>query len=321
MRTLLRILKGIGLMLIVSIVILVAAVYLLKDRTFDAPYPELSASKDSAVIARGEYLVYGPAHCADCHVKIEQRPDVAAGKRVPLQGGGYFELPFAKLYTRNLTSDATGLQSYSDREIARSLRYGVAKSGRALFDFMPFHNLSDEDLTAVISYLRTLSPVKNEVPEHEYTFVGNAIRAFMIKPIGPEGDVAKSVTPSLSAEYGSYLANSIANCRGCHTNRSLATGAFTGPLFAGGFHMPVDGKPGMFVVSPNLTPDPETGQLAKWSEDDFVRRFREGKKIPDSPMPWGPFSNFSDDDLRSIYRFLQTVEPVKQDNGPVIVMQ
>jgi hypothetical protein len=44
--------------------------------------------------------------------------------------------------------------------IARSLRYGVARDGRALFDFMPFHNLSDEDLTAVISFLRSQQPVK-----------------------------------------------------------------------------------------------------------------------------------------------------------------
>ena len=321
MKTFLRILKRICLILLVILVLFVAVVYIRADRTFEAPLPEISASRDSAVIARGEYLVYGPAHCADCHTSRDQRADVLAGKHVPLHGGGYFDLPFGRVYTHNLTSDATGLLSFSDYKIARSLRYGVAKDGHALLDFMPFHNLSDEDLTAVISFLRTLEPVKYEVPKTEFNFIGKAIKAFMIKPIGPDGEVAKSVTPALSAEYGKYLANSIANCRGCHTNRSLATGEYTGPFFAGGFHMPVDDKPGVFVVSPNLTPDPETGHIAKWSEDDFVKRFREGKKIPDSPMPWGPFSNFSDDDLRSIYRFLHTIEPVKQVNGPTIVVE
>ena len=52
------------------------------------------------------------------------------------------------------------------------------------------------------------------MPKTEFNFIGKAIKAFMIKPIGPDGEVAKSVTPALSAEYGKYLANSIANCRG-----------------------------------------------------------------------------------------------------------
>ncbi|MFZ7123381.1 MAG: c-type cytochrome, partial [Bacteroidota bacterium] len=185
MKTFLRILKRIGLILLVILVLFVAVVYIRADRTFEAPLPEISASRDSAVIARGEYLVYGPAHCADCHTSRDQRADVLAGKHVPLHGGGYFDLPFGRVYTHNLTSDATGLLSFSDYEIARSLRYGVAKDGHALLDFMPFHNLSDEDLTAVISFLRTLEPVKYEVPKTEFNFIGKAIKAFMIKPIGP----------------------------------------------------------------------------------------------------------------------------------------
>lgn len=55
------------------------------------------------------------------------------------------------------------------------------------------------------------------------------------------------------------------------------------------------------------------------TEDQFVARFRQGRVIPDSPMPWQAFSRMSEDDLRSIYRYLKSVPPVQRDNGPVMV--
>jgi hypothetical protein len=50
---------------------------------------------------------------------------------------------------------------------------------------MPFHNTSDEDLTAIISYLRAQKPVKNRVPDHELNTMGKVVKAFLIKPVGP----------------------------------------------------------------------------------------------------------------------------------------
>jgi len=50
-----------------------------------------------------------------------------------------------------------------------------------------------------------------------------------------------------------------------------------------------------------------------------VARFRQGRVIPGSPMPWQSFSKLNEDDLRSIYRYLKTVPAVKRDNGPVMV--
>jgi hypothetical protein len=55
------------------------------------------------------------------------------------------------------------------------------------------------------------------------------------------------------------------------------------------------------------------------TEDQFVARFRQGRVVPGSPMPWQAFSKLNDDDLRSIYRYLRTVPAVKRDNGPVMV--
>ena len=81
-----------------------------------------------------------------------------------------------KLYSKNITPDReTGIGNYTDAEIARALRYGVYPDGTVVFDFMPFHNMRDEDIIAVISYLRVQKPIRNEVPQHDLNVLGNAI--------------------------------------------------------------------------------------------------------------------------------------------------
>jgi mono/diheme cytochrome c family protein len=287
---------------------------------FDAPYPEISASKDSMVIARGKYLVFGPAHCADCHASPQNSAAIDRGETAVLSGGRLFNLPIGKIYSRNLTSDETGLGRISDEQIARALRYGVGHDGRTLFNFMPFHNASDYDLTAIISFIRSFPPVKNVVPANEMNLLGKVVKAFLIKPVGPSMEVPKAVVQDSSIEYGKYLASSVSNCRGCHTNRNLMTGAFVGPEYAGGFKMESVIDPKNFsCVTPNLTPDPATGHINAWSESLFIQRFRSGKLIPHSPMPWGPFSRMSDLELKAIYRFLKQVEPVSNDTGASLV--
>ena len=203
--------------------------------------------------------------------------------------------------------------------IARSLRYGVARDGRALFDFMPFHNLSDEDLVAVLSFLRSQAPVKNNVKDNELNFIGKAVKAFLIKPVGPDGEVVKTITPDTTAAYGKYLATYVANCRGCHTNRSLMTGEYTGPFFAGGLKFESATEKGAYCVTPNLTPDKETGKMTGWTQQQFIDRFRLKKIIAASDMPWDQFRKMSDNDLKAIYQYLISLEPIKNATGPTYV--
>ena len=53
-------------------------------------------------------------------------------------------------------------------------------------------------------------------------------------------------------------------------------------------------------------------------EEAFVARFRRGRVVPESYMHWGPFSRMSEADLVAIYRYLQSLEPVANDTGPVV---
>jgi mono/diheme cytochrome c family protein len=296
----------------IGFVLLILARY---DRTFDTPYPEITASTDSAMIARGRNLATGPAHCGECHSQLSELSKVSTGGESTYSGGFAFELPIGKIYVANITSDEeTGVGKLTDREIARALRYGVRHDGRAMIDFMPFYDLSDSDLTAVISFLRTIKPVKNPIPQHEWNFLGKAVLAFLIEPVG-DGNVPAAPPIDSTALYGKYLAASVANCRGCHTNRDMMTGAFIGTEYAGQMKMEVfdeEGKivPGKHLVTPNLTFDAETGRMSDWTQKDFIKRFREGKLIQGSPMPWGPFSRMSDLELTALYRFLTSLEPV-----------
>src|SRR4030095_14919543 len=128
-------------------------------RHFDAPYPVITATQDAAVVARGEYIVHSAAACAYCHVPREQWSTLAQGKRLPLTGHHRFPLPFGTIYSANLTADpVTGIGKPSDGELAAMLRYGWRADGRAAFPLMDIH-LTDDDLTAVISYLRSQAAV------------------------------------------------------------------------------------------------------------------------------------------------------------------
>jgi len=278
----------------------VVLVTLRQHRTFDAPYPAIRASAEPAVIARGEYLVTGPAHCTHCH-------------EATLSGGHEFHLPIGTIRSPNLTPDLeTGIGSQSDDEIARAVRHGVAANGRALFPFMQMQTMSDDDLEAVVSYLRTVPARRNAVVGRELNALGRVVNALVIEPKGPAGPVPVSVPRAPTAEYGRYLSTSVASCVGCHTRRDLRTGAFTGPPFAGGFELHEEAAT---FVTPNLTPDEKTGRITTWTEDTFVYRFHLGPQLHGTPMPWAAFDRMSDDDLRAIYRFLRTLPPTPQPQG------
>jgi len=305
MKKFIKIIRWTFIVLAVLITAIAAIVASRQHLTYKAEYPGIKASADTAIIARGRHLAYSAAHCIDCHHKGNPDSLIQLGKEVPLTGGVSFVLPVGTIYSKNITSDVeTGIGKYTDGEIARALRYGLHPDGTAVYDFMPFHNTSDEDLTAIISFLRSQKPVKNVVPANKLNLIGNAVQAFLVKPIGPTEPVIKSIIHDTSATYGKYLALSVAECNGCHTKRDIA-GKFTGEPFAGGADF--DG-----IISPNLTPD-SSGRIFLWTKKLFIERFRMGKLVDKSPMPWNSFKRMTDDELTAIYKYLRTLQPVKND--------
>lgn len=321
MKTLIKAFKWFGIALALLLIGFVLFVFMRAERTYEAPYPEIVASSDSLVIARGRDLFYGPAHCSGCHAPADQLERLEAGEEVLPSGGEDFDLPIGIIHSPNITPDVdTGIGSFTDGELARALRYGVKRNGQALMDFMPFYDLSEEDLTAVISFLRSVPPVYNVRPENEWNFLGNMVRALgMIKPMG-DAEVPPTPPADSTADYGHYIAESIANCRGCHTKRDMMTGGWIGPDYAGQAVFEIEDGSGdeKYIVTPNLTPDQGTGRMVNWTQEAFITRFRTGMTIDESVMPWGQFSRMTDMELAALYKFFQSLEPViAEDPIPV----
>ena len=311
-----RFLVGGGATLGVLAAVLLAAVELRWERTHDAPYPELRATTDSAAIARGRYLAYGPAHCASCHAAPADRPRLATGEAVPMRGGAPFRIPVGTWHVPNITTDpATGIGRVTDAELARVLRHGVRRDGRTLLPAMEYGGLADEDVVALLSFLRSQRPAPNAVPEHDVNLLGRAIMAFGMEPrlaVAPP----RRVPDADMVARGRYLADEVASCDACHTQRNLATGAYSGPAYGGGTVFADEGDTGFEFVAPNLTAHPRAGRTGQWTEAQFVARLRAGRSHPDSPMHWESFSLMTEEDLRAVYRYLRSLPPSAHDPGP-----
>ncbi len=287
----------------------------------ETPYPDIHASRDPAVIARGHELVFGAAHCVSCHGDYEREHPEALRRDVPLTGGLLLAPPFGSFYPPNITSDEeTGIGAWSDAELARVIRTGVRRDGELSF-FMKFSvgNLTDEDLTAVVSYLRSTAPVRHVVPPSEPNFMARAMSVLV--ELTPDPNVAPTgVTEGeASVERGRYLATGPAACVACHSpvspDNPLAL--WEGHELSGGDPMPSEVDPSMELSPPNLTPDPETGITGQWDEERFVARFASGARVhADSIMPWECFGRMPETDLRALYRYLRSLPAVRRDTGP-----
>ncbi len=295
------------------------------DRTYDAPLPEVRISSDPAVLARGEYLTYGPAHCVECHSgSWDALEKLSEGVQVPLSGGLRLALgPLGAMYSKNLTPDTeTGIGRYSDPQIARMMRWAVRPDGRATVEpMMPFGNMSEDDLVAVISYLRAQPPVRNVVPANEWTLMGKVIKSFVsvAKPRRSINPPQTAPPQGVTKERGEYLARYVANCAGCHTPRDPNTFTATGPDFSGGFEMDPMPLPGadqtVWFRTPNITPKAGSALMKFPDRETFIARFQKGgRQHAGSPMPWEAFAHMTTEDIAALYEYLHSLAPV---DGPV----
>jgi len=310
-----KLMLGIFTFLLIHVIVLISFVNIGGNREFDAPYPNISASSDSTIIARGEYLAFGPGLCSTCHVPSNKIFEVENGLKTPLSGGWELKIPPGTFRAVNLTPDKeTGIGNISDSELARSIRYGVGHDNRLLMNIgMPFPKINEQDLIAIISFLRSQTPVNNIVETSEYSFMGKALLALgLLKPEFNKVSPAITIEKDTTVEYGSYLAKNITNCMICHSNINPQSGKFIDPPFSGGFDFGKDpnstDKHG--YISPNITPHNETGIMANWTEDMFITRFKSGRIYKGSPMPWGALSRMDTTDIKAIYRFIQSLDPI-----------
>jgi mono/diheme cytochrome c family protein len=318
------ILAGVALITISAAVVHVARTW---DKVWDIPLPEISGTTDPEVIRRGEYLVYGPAHCVQCHVPTvaDYRKAFQTRTRVPLVGGQRFTAEgLGAVYSKNLTPDPeTGIGQYTDGQLARMLRSSVRPDGKAsVRALMPFENMSDGDVVAIISFLRSQPAVRHIVPENEVTLAGKIVKSFapVYRPRENIHPPAVAPADAPTPMRGEYLVRNVANCSACHTKLHPVTFEPVAPEFSGGSEeapFDVEGAdPNTWFITPNLTPAKDSA-LSKFPDRaTFVARFQKGgRQFEGSPMPWESFATMSESDLGAIYGFLHTLMPQPGPTG------
>ena len=208
------------------------------------------------------------------------------------------------------------------------MRHAVKPNGRAsLSVLMPFWNMADDDMVAVVSYLKSMEPVRHEVPGPEWTFMGKFVRtvAPTFKPVLDIVAPEKAPTMAPTVKRGKYLAHFVANRVGCHTQRVMETFEAVDVEFAGGMefepftelHRILGVSEDLWCRSPNITPHPDS-YLSKFKNvDEWKTRFRKGRIISYSPMDWDAFAQMTDEDLEALWLYLHSLDPVEKDNDPV----
>jgi mono/diheme cytochrome c family protein len=296
---------------------LAAYVQFAGDRPIERPVIAMTAPADAAHVVRGRHLYELSLLCWTCH-------GVSGGHTAdePQAGGREFDLTqigpgFGYVYGTNLTADReTGIGAWSDGELVRAIREGISRDGRLIFPVMAYqfyHGLSDEDALAVVAYMRTLPPVRHQVPARRLSFAARALRAAnLLEPEAPIAQRVDAPPAGPTREYGEYLAWHASGCAECHSPRDPRTGTLdmTRPLAGGLFPFPEEG---FATTGPNLTPDPATG-LGAWTEGQFIRAMQTGVRPNGTVMlpfmPWPSYSQWSREDLHAIWIYLRSLGPV-----------
>jgi cytochrome c553 len=180
------------------------------------------------------------------------------------------------------------LADWSDGDIVRAIREGIHPSGRSLL-IMPsrvLRNLSDEDVQAIVAYLRYLPPEGEETPPNRLNTLGAimVLKASIFEAQPPVTEPVLSPPAGPTAAYGAYLSSF--TCEICHGADLLGDPKFQGP--------------------------PLVAIPIAWSDEDFIDFMRtgirpDGSSVDEEAMPWKDLSRmFSDDEeLLAIYAFLQ----------------
>ena len=311
-------LKIVGIVIAVIVVGVGALLTYVKTALPNVGDPEdMKVEYTAQRIERGKYLASHVCVCMDCHSKRDWSKFSGPLAEGTLgQGGERFDqtvlLP-GVFISKNITPE--GISRYTDGELFRVITTGVNKEGQAMFPLMPYSHygkMDREDIFSIIAYVRSLSPIKNEIPASVPDFPMN----FIINTIPQKANHQVKPDTSDILAYGSYMVNA-SGCNECHTqvNKGMIIPEL---MYSGGreFLFP----DGSMVRSSNITPDEETG-IGKWTKEAFIQRFKMyadstytlpsvGPGEFNSYMPWTMYAGMSRQDLGAIYAYLKTVKPI-----------
>ena len=275
--------------------VLVIVLYFMGNARLTKMYiiqPEVVAiATDPTAIERGKQWA-SSVGCTGCHAE-----NLSGKPLIDDPTLGYIPAP-------NLTPGEGGAGSeFNDADWVRALRYGVDPEGRALL-VMPsgdYYYMSDQDLSDLIAYLKSLPPVDHDMGEMRLPFMTKVF--FAAGAFGAEAMTAESINhtaprPSVvqagaTVEYGLYLVQ-IAGCRSCH-GKELAGATGANGAIGGAY-------------GTNLTPG---GGFAAWSQETFITAMQTNQSRSKG-MPWGDFAGMTNDQLKAIFKYLQS-QPAREN--------
>jgi mono/diheme cytochrome c family protein len=258
--------------------------------------------------AKGQYIFALAGGCA-CHTVPKETENA---------GGRAFPIPFGTVYSTNITQDKeTGLGSWTDQQIHDALVKGIRSDGSRILPVMPYEaysGMAQEDLKALIAYLRTLKPVKKAIPQlKSWAPFNRSLGApLWLKVFGRFSD-PPAQAPKSGIERGRYLVEHVSLCSDCHTPRNFI-GVPNRSLYLAGANKKI-GPLGEEV--PNITPDKETG-IGEWKREEIAQVLLTGTK-PDLDNIQGlmaeviehGFKNMTKEDALAIADYLKSVPAIK----------
>ncbi len=255
---------------------------------------DLQAVALERAIKRGQHLVVSRTGCNGCHGN-----DFGGATIIDVALVAHWVAP-------NLTTgEGSATKGFTANDWDRAVRHGVRRNGRT--SSMPsgdYINLTDHELSDIVAYIRSLPPVNKDMGAVKlgpvFSFViATDPNVFVAAKL--DHDKPHAVEPPAEAPSVALGEHIVQVCRGCH-----------GQQLSGG---KLAGDPDMPIVA-NITPH-ETG-LKSWSEADFIRALREGKRKDGTSiskmMPWQGYGQMTDTELKAVWAYLQTVPPREKGN-------
>jgi mono/diheme cytochrome c family protein len=262
----------------------------------------------SEAVARGKY-VFALAGGCGCHT----------AKDGPVNAGGRaLKTPYGTFYGTNITPDPVhGVGNWTDQQLIDAIRLGIRPDGSAMSPVMPypaFNEMSNQDVTDLVAYLRSLPPVARANQPHELSvpFPGLAMRVWRWLFFTPQSAPAQASTAGL--ERGRYISEHVAHCQECHTPRTMF-GTLDRSRDLAGNADGIDGE-----ISPNITPEPKTG-IGEWTEDEIVSLLQTGFKpnfdnvqglmaLVIDGVSEGGYKDMTKEDAAAVAHYLKSVPPI-----------
>jgi mono/diheme cytochrome c family protein len=238
-------------------------------------------------------------------------------------GGRRYDGPFGTVYSTNITPDRqTGIGTWTDEQIIASIRLGRRPGGERLLPVHPFpvfNGMAEEDLRAIVAFLRTTTPVNRQnqpkriaVPLFESVFLPAWLAAFAPRETPPPK------APTAGLARGEYLVKAVGHCGECHTPRTVTMAGDTSRFLAGAPKGPED------QAIPNITPDADTG-IGKWSVEEIADYLGSGNK-PDGDVAGGlmaevidgtlsGYKDLTQADRAAIAQYLKSIPPIRNKIG------